>query len=242
MKGKLSDVYDEYLTFMRSMGLADNTIRNVQGGIGGLVREYGDMRVNNITTAHISAYFLEMSKVRSPSSLENLHSLLVRFFRYCVETGYVKPHANPMSGRRRPKVTKRERLRIPVHRFPELLELAGARFQPRDRILVALGLYTLLRDQEMARLRVRDIDLGAGHIKADISKSHLEDYLPISGDLDVELRRWYKAYQKGVGQLKPDYLLLPSHLTGATEGCRHWPAARRPPHRLRPAQAADQDL
>jgi integrase len=113
-----------------------------------------------------------------------------------------------MFGRKRPKVADRDRLRIPVHQWPHMLNLAGEQ-SPRDRLIVALGLYTLLRDQEMAQLRIRDVDLGAGTIRAVITKSKTEDSVAISGDLDPELRTWLRAYQISVGPLLPDMLLIP---------------------------------
>ena len=131
-EGKLSDVYDEYLTFMRSMGLADNTIGNVQGGMVATVREYGDMRVNSITTADISAYFLETSKARSPSSWRTFTRLLARFFRYCVETVLREAIRQPLCRPRRPKADEvRTCCASPSTASREPLELGGKQL-PRD--------------------------------------------------------------------------------------------------------------
>jgi integrase len=76
-------------------------------------------------------------------------------------------------------------------------------------MVVALGLYTLLRDQDMAALRVGDVDLNTGHIRTTITKSKTTDDVAISGDLDPEVRRWLTAYQSRIGTLHPDMFLVP---------------------------------
>src|SRR3546814_10657867 len=99
-----------------------------------------------------------------------------------------------MTNRKPPRVVKKEKLKIPFHRWPEMFALADER-DPRDRALCAVGLFTLLRDREMASLRISDVDLQAGGIRSNIPKSYLEDIVPILGDPDQELRRGYKDYQ-----------------------------------------------
>lgn len=50
----------------------------------------------------------------------------------------------------------------------------------------------------MAELRLGDVDLAEGNLRARITKSRIEDDMPITSDLAVELRTWlqtYRAYQ-----------------------------------------------
>lgn len=212
MKVTLSEARADFSLHQRSQGLAHNTILNRNIVIRQLQEEVGDLMLFNIKDQHITQFFLAQSATRSQRSLVNTHSHLGVFFKWCVNTGRMKPQANPMNGRRRPKYTEKERARLHVSKFPYLLELADQR-DPRDRAMVAVGLFALLRDQEMASIRIRDVDLDAGFIFANITKSHLEDRVPISAVLDAELRRWFVAYQASVGALRPEYLLIPSVLT-----------------------------
>lgn len=49
---------------------------------------------------------------------------------------------------------------------------------------------TGLRAQDLTSIRVRDVDLANGLLHVTNHKSHLEDSLPITLELDQELRRW----------------------------------------------------
>lgn len=208
MKQTISEARVAFGLYQRSQGYAHNTIISRDLAVRQLQQELGDLVVYNIREQHITAFMLAMQKRRGERSLVNTHSHMSVFFKWCVNTGRIKPQNNPMNGRRRPKFVEKERQRLHVSKFPLLLETAE-RQDPRDRALVAVGLFALLRDQEMARLRITDVDLDAGYLFARITKSRLEDRVPISAALDSELRRWFVEYQRQVGALKPEYMLFP---------------------------------
>ena len=209
MKNTLAEARKDFRLHQKSNQLAHNTIENRDVVVRQLLLHVGDMQLHSIKDKHISEFMLSSAKKRSDVSLSNTHSHLNSFFKWCVNTGRLKPQLNPMNGRRRPRFTERERQRVHVSKFPWLLDIASEK-DARDRALIAVGLFALLRDQEMANLRIRDIDLDAGYMFAKITKSHTEDRVPISAALDSELRRWYVDYQKQVGALRPEYLLIPS--------------------------------
>lgn len=202
------EAVSHYFDYQRSVGNAASTIENIRSTFKPFVRDYGDRKVHQITSIHISDFMADRSRTRVASSLGTTHNHMSGFFGWAVQAGQIKPHMNPMNGRKRPKALKRERLRVPLHRFPEILHLAEQN-SPRDRFLVAMALSTLMRDQEMASRQIRDVDLGSGYIMADITKSHMEDRVPITADLDPELRRWLTHYQSMVGPLRPEYRLIP---------------------------------
>src|SRR5690625_6632590 len=68
----------------------------------------------------------------------------------------------------------------------------------------------MLREQEIASLRVRDLDLDARWLLARIHKSKTEDRLGVSEALDQEMRRWLKRYAALCGSLDPDWSLVPA--------------------------------
>lgn len=107
---------------------------------------------------------------------------------------------------------RRERLQPGPRKLLDLLDVAAT---PRDRAYIAVGINTALRSNEMLRIRVRDIDLAAGSLFVTISKTNEEDVLPVSADLDVELRRWLVTYQKDLGRrLDSDDFLFPARRGG----------------------------
>lgn len=59
-----------------------------------------------------------------------------------------------------------------------------------------------------------DVDLEDGSLRVVISKTYEEDILPITSDLDVELRRWIAIYRKDLG--RP--LHVEDHLFPARKG------------------------
>lgn len=209
----LRQAWDDYNKHGRSMGRKDNTMNGRQSAFGKFVDQHGHRKLSQISDQHIAEYMLRAAETRQASSLASTNAIISAFFTYCVKTGRLQPQQNPMLVREAPKVEKKEQIRVPVHRWPELLQLAQEN-GPRDRMLIAMGLYTLLRDQEMAMIRIRDVDLGAGSILAHIPKTNDMDRVPITADLDYELRTWYSHYQSKVGPLNPDMLLLPARRPG----------------------------
>lgn len=115
----------------------------------------------------------------------------------------------------------------PTHRVIDLAETAPARIEvapelfagvldaarhPRDRAAIALSMELLPRGNEIARLRVRDLNLGKRTVKMVVSKGPDEiedvDEMAISAALTGELSRWHKYYLGTVG-ISPDYYLFP---------------------------------
>lgn len=213
----LSDSVEQFLTFRRSQDYSANTIRTDRGVLKRLLASCGNIYCNAITEKHVSRYFEEIGKTRAPSTQRNDHNTLNRFFAWARHTGRMPVDSNPMFGRRSPRPTKKERNRVPVHEFPRLLEAAEAR-DPRDRALIALFLYTLMRDGEVTSLRVRDLDLQGGWLSARIHKTRQEDRMPVSAELDEEMRRWLTHYTSVVGPLEPGYVLVPPRITNPIFG------------------------
>lgn len=209
MKDQLSPSIEAYMRHRRSQSYSKGTLKVDTQVLGRFLAVNGNIWCHQITHKHVERHFEEVSKTRQAASLKNDHGVLVRFFKWARHTGRMPVESDPMFGRRQPKATKRERNRLHVTRFPELLEAAEAR-DPRDRALCALLLYTLGRDSEVTDLRIRDLDLGAGWLKVRIHKTGQEDLLPVSSELDFEMRRWLTHYTKVAGRLEPWFYLVPA--------------------------------
>jgi integrase len=87
--------------------------------------------------------------------------------------------------------------------------LLDATETPRERMVIALGLYLFLRSSEMESLTLQDINLQDGEIQVSIHKTVDADMMPISAELDYELRRYLTWYTEQMGVLHPQWFLIP---------------------------------
>lgn len=205
----LSDLVDEFEASMRSNSYSKNTIRANMTTARAFLAHVGNIQVRNVTDRHVDKFFSEReAKNIAPTTLNlNLTSLRA-LFRFAARRRYLAAGTDPTAHRRKARVIKRDRQRVPAHHFGRLLDCAA---NPRDRIVIALGLYLFLRASEIRPLRFRDVDLDDGRLNVTIVKSSLRDSMPISAELDRELRRWLTFYASHLGRpLRPDDYLVPA--------------------------------
>ena len=93
-----------------------------------------------------------------------------------------------------------------------LLAMLARANEPRDRALLAVAANTGLRASEIARLRVGDLDLDTLTLRVWVSKSSMEDDMPVTADLAAEMRRWLLAYAKSIQRplIPVDYCFRPA--------------------------------
>lgn len=214
---QLSDAIDDYDRFRRSMDISPGTLKGQRSTLARLLAVNGNIWMHALNESHVTRFFEVAGKTKQGQSLRNDYTHLSGFFGWARQTGRMARDADPLYGRRRPKRVRRERNRLDVSQFPLLLDTAGERC-PRDRALVALLLYTLGRDGEVADLRIRDVDINAGYIMYRVFKTHEEDRVPICAELDQELRAWLTEYTKRVGFLESSYYLLPARQVRGVKG------------------------
>lgn len=205
----LEEARQDYYHWKKVSGVSPNTLKNIDHTLRRLMACSGNIYCHQITERTVQRFLEEMSRTQQSSTVANHFGILGGFLDWCRHTKRVKGDHDPMYGMRSPKRIKKERERVNPAHFPEILEAAGRR-SPRDRAAVAVLLYTLARDSEAREFRIGDVDLESGYILARITKSHLEDRVPICAELDTELRSWLTYYTSRVGPLQPHYRLLPA--------------------------------
>ena len=152
-----------------------------------------DVALSLVTPEVVSRYIDAFRPPRcSPSTFNNYRQYLVQFFEHCRAEGWIG--ADPMRYVQPTRVRRRLRLQLTAAECVRMIESA----EPRDRIALALGINTALRASDIMRLRVGDVDLDEGFIRAEIAKTATEDRLPITADLDEELRRWFEHYTEAM--------------------------------------------
>lgn len=208
MNPTLDALVREYVDSLRSAGLAPSTIVTAERTSRRFLAYAGNVQVRNVTPRHVDNYFAaRMGKGVAANTLNLELQHLRALFRFADTRRYLGSAPDPTAHRRRMRVQPKLRRRIPAHDFDRLLDACD---HPRDRMVLALALYLLLRRSELVPLRVGDVNLDTGDVSVRIVKTAKVDAMPISMELDVELRRWLTWYTEQVGPLRDDYLLVPA--------------------------------
>ena len=207
LMGLLEKDVADFIESRRADGFAKATLKNYRGDLLKLQKTVGRRQTSQVTPSDLDRLFAQEGEKIAPASLNNLQANLQAFFKWCRQRGRIPREYDPLEGRRFRKVIPTEKKRVPVSQFPALLEAA---VNPRDRMIVALGLYLLLRQGEIGDLRIGDVDLDSGQITCRIFKTKDMDIMPISAELDEELRRWFRIYAENAGPLQHHWYLVPS--------------------------------
>jgi integrase len=209
---RLSEARDEWIRSRQSQDYRPSTIEQNRRHINKLIASVGDLRCKNVLAKHVDKMLTEQLKTSGPGARGGIHYSLSSFFRWGRTRGIFRPNQDPLAERRAPKSTTRPRLIIPAYKFGQLLDAAGNR-HPRDRAVIALGLYTLARQSEIKSLRIKDLDLDTGQLLMYQHKTDTHDEMPVSSELDGEMRRWLLWYTQHHGVLDREWFLVPACLS-----------------------------
>lgn len=203
---KLVAAQREYLNHLRAKRRRPNTLKNNSQALTAATKVWGDILVTSITPSHIDRLFGQNDW--APRTQNLYLGNLRQFFKWCRLHNYMAKDFDPTEmWEMTNDATHKEHLRIPVEMFAELLEAAP---HPRDRMIVALGMFTFMRGSEMSLLKVKDIDMSKSTLRMYRVKTKDWDNLPISIELAEELTRWFNWYRADQGTLHPDWYLVPA--------------------------------
>lgn len=201
----LSAAADAYAAHVRATGVSENTVKNKTQIVIHALREWGDMQVRSIRPVHVDNLFAAGGW---STSTRNLYLGNLRmFFAWCRHQGHMGRDSDPTFGWRNQRVSRDERLRVPVEQFPDLLDAAT---HPRDRAVLALGLFTFLRASEIVTLKIGDLDLSAMELSIYRHKTRQYDVLPVVDELREEMVRWFNWYRADTNGLQPNWYLTPA--------------------------------
>lgn len=209
----LSDAIEEYLKGRAGLR-RDSTGKGDRRVLSRLLRAAGNIQARHLDTQHGEAVATLLSQTCAPNTIRTDIARLKTFVKWLHARRYLNMYVNPLATISLPRVVERPKLRIPAREFPRLLDTAD---NPRDRIIVALGLYLFLRQGEIRSLKLRDVNLDAGEVMVTIHKTTTRpDRMPISRELDVELRRWLTWYSENTPEsLTPEHYLVPARTKAA---------------------------
>lgn len=203
---RLSEAIAQYEAHLRAKGKAPNTIRNYTQILKKGLKQWGNINTESIRPSHVDQVF---AAYNFHPSTQNLYlGNLRQFFKWCRSHRYMSLTADPTETWGNVRVPKNyDKTRIPVEMFPEILD---ACVHPRDRALVAIGMYTLLRGSEITTLKIHDLDLDAGTLEVVRHKTKDYDTMPVSEELHEEMVRWLNWYRQDQGFLQGDFYLTPA--------------------------------
>lgn len=204
----LSTAIERFIDWKTSEGFSVGTIKNNRHYLYRIVEILGDIEVSEFDSREFDRVISqEFKRGLAPGTLNNLTCAVKVFTTWAHQRGVMQPTQWPAGGRRYRSDPPKERFMMSLSTFPRLLDAAVI---PRDRALIALAIYTMARKMEICELRVKDVNLESGTVYVRIFKTQTDDRMPISKELDRELRRWFTAYQQECGPLDPEWYLIPA--------------------------------
>ncbi|MHB1098509.1 MAG: tyrosine-type recombinase/integrase [Burkholderiales bacterium] len=205
MNVTIKDAMDAYTVHLRAKGRAERTVANCIQPVKHLWREVGEINVTSLRPQHVDRMFQrhDWSVVTRNLYIGNLKG----FVKYCRRMGYCPKDFDFMDGWESSRVPRQDKLIIPPEEFASLLDAAR---NPRDRALIAVGLFTFCRSSEVCTIRVGDLDFDRHTVAIYRWKTSQPDILPMCSELETEMLRWFAYYSKEVGGLQSSYYLIPA--------------------------------
>lgn len=204
---RVSDAIDEYMLHMHSTGAKPNTIKNHRQVLKHALIRWGNPNVCNLTSKHVTMFFVDTEWSPATRNLY-LSNLRGGFFAWARRNNYMRKDFDPTDGWRNLKVTRRDRKWIPVEDFSDLLNAATT---PRDRAIIALGLFTMCRAGEINSIKIGDVSFDDNTIEVYREKTEDFDTMPMSTELRKELLTWLAIYRERMGgELSDNWYLTPA--------------------------------
>ena len=215
----IDEAVEAFLAYRRRKGFSVKTMAADEL----LLRKFGrDMRgiqIRHVTQTHVSDWFYGPGGLMGPHTGKQFGGKILPGISAATHNQYrsrLKVLFDWMSKRGMTKVDLLEEvdaLPVPVKvrlqpKPSVLLGFLDSAALPRDRCYLSLAMNSALRASEVVRIRVGDVNLEEGWFEATTSKRVQKDRMPITSDLDVELRRWLTVYEQDAGRplLPSDYL------------------------------------
>jgi integrase len=201
----LSDAIEEYLRHLTAVGLTPGTRKTHEIPLRKALTLWGNIYVSNIKPEHIDRIFSHYPWAPATRNLYLGNYKL--FLAHCRRHNWIPRDYDPTESWRPVKVPRKEMPRIGIEDFARVLEAAT---DPRDRAVVALGLFTFCRASEVQTLKVRDLDFDRELVDLYRHKTKEGDVMPMPVELRNEMLRWLNIYRSIAGEVQPDWYLVPA--------------------------------
>ena len=211
----LSQAYHLYNDWITAQRLAENTRKNKLQVLHHAKRVWGNPLVRRIQPADVARYF---DSADWSEKTRNLYLGGLRgFFKFCRDTSIVPPDFDPTRGWRNLREPETEMFWIPPSEFNALMD---ATKHPRDRMIVAIGLFALCRGSEVRTLQFGDVDLDKGLLHVIQHKNKREVRLPIVSNLAREFHTYFEWIEMFQGPIQSNWTLTPPRKKGKFNGAQ----------------------
>lgn len=205
MHFSFSAALSQYMDHLQASGLKPNTIKNRTQVLRKATIVWGNKPVKRLNASDMDALLAAYDW--SPRTRNLYISNLRLFFRWMRRVRMVPRDFDPTVNLSNVRVPRTSRMRVPVEQFPALLDAAK---HPRDRAVVALGLFLFLRGSELRTLQIQDVNFTDATVHIYRHKTQDEDTLPMCQELQEELSKYLSWYRQDQGDLQPNWFLVPA--------------------------------
>lgn len=203
---RLWDAMQDYLQHMEARGAAKGTIKSHAQLLRRATSLWGNIYVASIRPQHVDELFSTPGWAASTRNLY-LGNFRGGFIQWARRNNYLPRDYDPTDGWKNVKVIRKDKTWLPIEEFPELLDAAQ---NPKERALIAIGLFTMCRGSEITAIRVADVDFDHDTIFIYRQKTREEDLMPMPSELRDELLAWFRIYEAECGPLHKDWYVVPA--------------------------------
>ena len=183
----LSQTWETYESDKRIEGFSPQTLKAYQLQVTLLIRHFGDVEINSLTTEQLKEYLSESSKILKPSSLAHRVRSMKSLLRWSYEEGLIS--INPAAKIKEPKVGKR----IPKFLTEREIEhLREACYSPLEKTLFEFMFSTGCRIGEIVTLDKNNINW-SNHSAIVRGKGDKEREIYFNIRCDIWLKRYIES-------------------------------------------------
>jgi integrase len=197
---RLNEAIETYLSVLKAQGMARSTIVCRRSALLRFLGTVGNIYPRNLRPEHVDRMLVAHAHWSPATRRQNI-GYLSGFQTWLQARSLLRRDVDICEGRRRIRIPKTPKVWIKQDQFEKLLDVAN---NPRDRIILGIGIYLAVRRSELVNIQWKHVDLGAGYVDIYRSKTQEDDRLPISAELETELRRWQAYLCRALGVLHPD--------------------------------------
>ncbi|MFG3137720.1 tyrosine-type recombinase/integrase [Streptomyces sp. NPDC048211] len=210
----LQEAIQEFQTAQRKENIPRGTIQQYRHVLNRLQARYPGRKFAGIHTQELNDFLYGPAGIlvgKKPKTGTCYRSALNSFFAYGYMRGWSR---SPLVAPRKVFRSRQARTRhdgLPT-RLPEsaLLLMLERAEHPMLRAMIAVCIGTALRVSDVRKLRCSDVDMDTGELYVWVMKTGRFDAMPITLDLEDELRRYLLWYTRETGQtLKDEGFLFP---------------------------------
>ncbi|WP_406527413.1 tyrosine-type recombinase/integrase [Streptomyces sp. I8-5] len=222
----LHEAIKKFERAQRAEHVPEGTVRQYRSVLNRLQTQFPGRQFAGIKTNDLSQFLYGEQGItvgRKPATGTTYRSALNSFFAYGALMGWTKTQTVVPRPVFRTKAVRAKTDPMPTRLSPSALVLMLERSEhPMMRGMIAVGIGTALRISDILKLKVGDVDFHIGEIAVWVQKTGRFDAMPITVDLEEELRRYlgWLTQETGATGRGPAYL-FPGWTRRNAEGTGH---------------------